>query len=162
MFSKIISNAKERVFIQTPYFLPNSAAINALKIAALSGVDVRIMIPYHSDSKLLQKASNSYITEMLKSNVKIYFYNKGFLHAKTILVDDEITSIGSTNFDSRSFEQNFEINAFIYDKEFNSRYAAIFMQDLKECRRVSIKSWNRRSIFSKIAESVARLFSPIL
>ncbi|MBQ3554656.1 MAG: cardiolipin synthase [Bacteroidales bacterium] len=162
MFSKIISNASERVFIQTPYFLPNSAAINALKIAALSGVDVRIMIPYHSDSKLLQKASNSYIAEMLKSNIKIYFYKKGFLHAKTILVDDEITSIGSTNFDSRSFEQNFEINAFIYDKEFNSRYAEIFMQDLKECRRVSIKSWNRRSIFSKIAESIARLFSPIL
>jgi cardiolipin synthase len=162
MFTKLISNAKERIYIQSPYFLPNSAAINALKVAALSGIDVRIMIPSQSDSKILQYASNSYIAEMLKSNIKIYFYTKGFLHAKTLLIDDEITSIGSTNFDSRSFEQNFEINAFVFDKEFNSENAKIFMNDIKDCKRVNIKSWKRRSVTSKLIESIARLFSPIL
>ena len=162
MFTKIISNAKIRVYIQTPYFLPNSAITNTLKVAALSGIDVRIMLPEHSDSKLLQYASNSYIQEMLKANVKIFFYQKGFLHAKTLLVDDEITSIGSTNFDIRSFEQNFEINAFIYDKEFNKRYSEVFMRDIKDCKRISLKSWNRRGIFHKTVESLARLFSPVL
>ncbi len=162
MFSKIISNAKERVYIQTPYFLPNSETATALKIAALSGVDVRIMIPEHSDSKLLQYASNSYISDMLKSNVKIFFYKAGFLHAKMLLVDNDITSIGSTNFDLRSFEQNFEINAFIYSNDFNSRSCSLFMNDLKNCKRISLKSWNRRNIFLKIAESIARLFSPVL
>ena len=162
MFTKIISNAKDRVYIQTPYFLPNSVTANVLKIAALSGVDVRIMLPERSDSKLLQYASNSYIQEMLKSNVKIFFYKEGFLHAKTLLVDDEITSIGSTNFDSRSFEQNFEINAFIYDKEFNNKYAEIFLNDIKACKRVSLKSWNRRGVLKRAYESIARLFSPVL
>lgn len=162
MFTKLISNAKKRIYIQSPYFLPNSAAINALKVAALSGVDVRIMIPTQSDSKILQYASNSYISEMLKSNIKVYFYAKGFLHAKTLLVDDEITSIGSTNFDSRSFEQNFEINAFIYDNEFNSENAKIFMNDIKDCKRINPKNWKRRSVTSKLIESIARLFSPIL
>ena len=162
MFTKIISNAKSRIYIQTPYFLPNSVCANALKIAALSGVDVRIMIPEHSDSKLLRFATNSYIKEMLKSNVKIYLYQKGFMHAKTMLVDDEITSIGSTNFDIRSFEQNFEINAFIYDKEFNCRYGEIFTNDIKDCKRISLKSWNKRGIFYKTVESIARLFSPVL
>ena len=131
-------------------------------MAALSGVDVRIMIPERSDSKLLQYATNSYIKEMLKSNVKIYFYQKGFLHAKALIVDDEITSIGSTNFDLRSFEQNFEINAFIYDKEFNRRYSEIFATDIKDCKRISLKTWNQRSFLSKAAESIARLFSPVL
>ena len=162
MFTKIISNAKNRIYIQTPYFLPNSVTANALKVAALSGVDVRIMIPERSDSILLQYATNSYIQEMLKSNVKIFLYQKGFLHAKTLLVDEEITSIGSTNFDTRSFEQNFEINAFIYDKEFNNRYAEIFMTDIKDCKRISLKSWNKRGIFYKTVESIARLFSPVL
>ena len=162
MFTKLISNAKDRVYIQSPYFLPNSAAINALKVAALSGVDVRIMIPEHSDSKFLQYASNSYISEMLRSNIKVYLYTKGFLHAKSLVVDNEITSIGSTNFDSRSFEQNFEINAFIYDKEFCSENAKIFMNDIKDCKRVNLKTWIRRSIISKLIESIARLFSPIL
>ena len=162
MFTKLISTAKKRIYIQSPYFLPNSAATNALKVAALSGVDVRIMIPAQSDSKILQYASNSYISEMLKSNIKVYFYTKGFLHAKTLLVDDEVTSIGSTNFDSRSFEQNFEINAFIYDAEFNYENAIIFMNDIKDCKRVNLKSWKRRSVTSKLIESIARLFSPIL
>lgn len=162
MFTKLISNAKDRVYIQSPYFLPNSAAINALKVAALSGVDVRIMIPEHSDSKFLQYASNSYVSEMLRSNIKVYLYTKGFLHAKSLVVDNEITSIGSTNFDSRSFEQNFEINAFIYDKEFCSENAKIFMNDIKDCKRVNLKTWIRRSIISKLIESIARLFSPIL
>ena len=162
MFTKIISNAKERVYIQTPYFLPNSVTANALKIAALSGVDVRIMLPERSDSKLLQYASNSYIQEMLKSNVKIFFYKDGFLHAKTLLVDDKITSIGSTTFDLRRFEQTFEINAFIYDKEFNNRYADIFLNDIKSCKRVSLKSWSRRALLKRVCESIARLFSPVL
>lgn len=162
MFTKIISNAKDRVFLQTPYFLPNSETANALKVAALSGVDVRIMIPERSDSKLLHYASNSYIQEMLKSNVKIFLYKGGFLHSKTLLVDNDITSIGSTNFDLRSFEQNFEINAFIYDENFNNKNAEIFMNDIKNCKRITLRSWSKRRFLSKTAESIARLFSPVL
>lgn len=162
MFSKIILDARERVYIQTPYFLPNSVLENALKTAALSGVDVRIMLPYNSDSKLLHHATNSYINEMLRSGVKIFLYTEGFIHGKTLLIDDEITSIGSTNFDLRSFEQNFEINAFIYDKEINSKYAAIFAEDTKKSKRISTKSWDRRSFITKTIESFARLFSPVL
>lgn len=161
-FLKMISAAKKRIYLQTPYFLPNSEMSKALKIAALSGVDVRVMIPERSDSKLLQYATNSYITEMLKAGIKIYMYKGGFLHSKSLLIDNEITSIGSTNFDLRSFEQNFEINAFIFDKDFNEENANIFMQDIKSSVKITLKSWSKRSFFSKIHESLSRLFSPVL
>ncbi len=112
MFHKAISNARKRVYIQTPYFLPTDTLLKDLTTAALAKVDVRVMIPEHSDSKLLDYASASYVTECLRAGVKFYFYKTGMLHSKVIIIDDEFVTIGSTNFDFRSFEHNFEGNLF--------------------------------------------------
>lgn len=162
LFHKIITTAKERIYIQTPYFLPSGELVNSLQIAALSGVDVRIMLPERSDSPILQMASHSYIAQMLRAGIKIYFYKTGFMHAKAMIVDYELTTIGSTNFDFRSFEQNFEVNAFIYSHRFNSVYTAQFAEDQRNSRRVTLRSWNKRPMSKKIRESVSRLLSPVL
>lgn len=162
MFHKAIANAKERVWIQTPYFLPTEGLLKAMVTSSLSHVDVRIMIPLHSDSHILRYASASYITECLRAGIKIYFYLPGMLHAKTILVDDELTSIGSTNFDFRSFEHNFEANLFIYSREINRQSAEIFLADQQNCRRVLFDEWKKRPLARKVLESLVRLLSPIL
>lgn len=162
LFIRAIASAKRRVFIQTPYFLPTEALLRALQSAALSGVDVRVMMPVRSDSRLLTAASASYINECLKSGMKIYFYNAGMLHAKTMIVDDEFVSIGSTNFDFRSFEHNFEANMQVYSEKFNSLMAEIFISDLESCTRIVQAEWKRRPRLKKIEESMMRLFSPIL
>ena len=129
LFLKAITNAKKNVYIQTPYFLPTESLVKALQTAALAKVDVRLMIPERSDSTVLRFASFSYITEMLRAGVKVYFYQPGILHSKTIIIDDELCSVGSTNFDFRSFEHNFEANAFIYDREVNSEMKRIFLEE---------------------------------
>lgn len=162
MLFKAISGAKQCIYIQTPYFLPTDSLLKALQAAALTGVDVRLMMPKKSDSIMLTLASYSYIMSCLLSGIKIYLYKKGMLHAKTLIIDNELSSTGSTNFDFRSMEHNFECNAFIYSKEFNSRMKDIFNRDLKECRRISKSSWGRRPVIQKFKESVIRLFSPIL
>lgn len=162
LFTRAIASAKERIFIQTPYFLPTEGLLRALQTASLSGVDVRVMIPATSDSRLLTAASASYISECLRSDMKIYLYNAGMLHAKTMLVDYEFVSIGSTNFDFRSFEHNFEANMQIYSEKFNAQMAEIFMNDLKYCTRVNASEWRKRPLLKRIEESVMRLLSPIL
>lgn len=161
-FHKAILNAQRRVYIQTPYFLPTEGLLNALQTAALAHVDVRIMIPEASDSKMLTYASASYIKECLRSNIKVYMYKAGMLHAKMLIVDDEMVSIGSTNFDFRSFEYNFEANIFCYSKEFNARMLEVFKNDLKDCERVNAYQWNKRSLWRKACESFLRLLSPVL
>lgn len=162
LFSKAINNAKKLVYIQTPYFLPTENLLKALQGAALSNVDVRIMIPRRSDSVLLRYASYSYILECLQAGIKFYFYEPGMLHCKTMIVDDEFSSAGSTNFDFRSFEHNFESNLFIYSKNVNERMRAIFTEDLKQCTRIRKTDWSNRPRFEKMKESVIRLLSPIL
>ncbi len=162
LFIRAISSAKKRVFIQTPYFLPAESLLKALQTAALTGVDVRVMMPVKSDSRLLTAASASYITECLKSGIKIYFYTAGMLHAKTMIVDDEFVSIGSTNFDFRSFEHNFEANMQIYSKKFNALMAEIFFSDIEKSVRINQTDWRRRPLLKRFEESVMRLFSPIL
>ncbi len=162
LFIRAIASAKKRVFIQTPYFLPTEGLLRALLMASLTGVDVRVMMPVRSDSWLLTAASASYINECLKSGMKIYFYQAGMLHAKTMIVDDEFVSVGSTNFDFRSIEHNFEANMQVYSKKFNALMAEIFFSDLAKCIRVSQADWKKRSVWKKVAESLTRLFSPIL
>lgn len=162
MFNKAIAGASKRIFIQTPYFLPTDGLLKALQTAALANVDVRIMIPMRSDSRMLTHASFSYISECLRSGIKIYLYEAGMLHAKNIVIDDDIASVGSTNFDFRSFEHNFEANLFIYSHEFNHRLAEIFFADLKHSKRVMTSQWHKRPRGMKIAESLIRLLSPIL
>lgn len=162
MFHKAIANAQERVFIQTPYFLPTEGLLKALVTAALSNVDVRIMIPQDTDSAILRYASFSYITECLRAGIKIYLFTPGMLHSKMIIIDDELTSIGSTNFDFRSFEHNFEANMFIYSKEVNRQATECFMADQSASERVVASEWKKRPFQKKWAESILRLLSPVL
>lgn len=162
LFIKAIGQAKKRVFVQSPYFLPTEGILRALQTSALAGVDVRIMLPLRSDSAMLDSATHSYITECLQSGIKVYLYTAGMLHAKTLLVDDEFSSVGSTNLDFRSFEHNFEGNMQIYSKEFNKKMADIFLADQNQCKRVTQAEWKKRPIAKKTMESIIRLFSPVL
>lgn len=162
VFQKAIANAKRCVFLQTPYFLPTESLLRTLQAVALAKVDVRIMLPAKSDSAILTYASRSYIRECLLSGIKVYLYEGGMLHAKTVLVDDEFVSVGSTNFDFRSFEHNFESNVFIYSQEINRQMREIFLEDLTQCVRISPSEWNKRPRWQKTKESIFRLLSPVL
>ena len=157
-----IYDAKKSIFIQTPYFLPPDAMIDALQAAAIRGVDVRVMISKRSDVPLVQLASRSYIKNMLESNVKVYFYEKGFLHSKMMVFDDSLTLIGSANFDTRSFEQNFEVEAFIYNGKVAKDANEIFTVDQSNSQPVILKEWLKRPLSQRFFESVLRLFAPLL
>ncbi len=162
VFLKAIANAKHSILLQTPYFLPTESLLKALESAALSNVNVKIMIPRHSDSSILKYASFSYIQECLDAKIKFYLYEPGMLHSKVLIIDEEFSSVGSTNFDFRSFEYNFEGNMFIYSTSVNARLREIFAEDQKHCSTVNRAKWKKRSIGKKIAESITRLLSPIL
>lgn len=162
VFHKAIASAKKRIYIQTPYFLPTDSLLKSLQAAALSHVDVRVMIPERSDSAMLTFASESYISECLRAGIKFYRYTAGMLHSKTIVVDDEFSSIGSSNFDFRSFEHNFEANLFIYSHRVNERMAEIFRDDIHRCTRVEPAQWRSRPLWHKAMQSLLRLLSPIL
>ncbi len=159
---KAIGNARKRVYIQTPYFLPTESLLRSLQAAALSRVDVRVMIPRRSDSLILTYASYSYIYECLRAGIKIYLYNGGMLHSKTMMIDDHFCSIGSANIDFRSFEHNFEATMFIYSAEANANLRHQFMLDLKDSDRVNASEWRKRPMSQKAKESIVRLLSPIL
>lgn len=162
MFHKAIAGALKRIYIQTPYFLPTDGLLKALQAASLAHVDVRIMIPRESDSKLLKYASFSYIQECLQAGIKIYLYDPGMLHSKNIIIDEELTSVGSTNFDFRSFEHNFEANLFIYSRDFNERMTDHFFMDLRRSTRVLASQWAKRPRSHRFLESVTRLLAPVL
>ena len=160
---RIITRAKSYVYIQSPYLIPTEPVMSALRDTALAGVDVRLMIPYHGDRGVIPAlASRSYVAQALEAGVKVYFYNGGYLHAKTIVSDDEIVTIGSTNLDVRSFEQDFEINAFIYDSNLAVQMKEIFLRDQDDCSWLTAEQWAYRPKLEKVKESVARLFSPLL
>ena len=157
-----ISNAKKYIYIQTPYFLPTDALNQALQMSALGGIDVRLMIPKRSDTRSAQMATFSYVGKMLKAGVKVYLYDNGFLHSKTLLVDDMVTCFGSSNFDFRSFEHNFEINAFVYHKEFAVKMKDLFISDICNCEEIVYPVWRKRPITKRLSESFMRLFAPLL
>lgn len=157
-----ISNAKKRIYIQTPYFLPTEALNQALQMAALGGIDVRLMIPKRSDTKSAQMATYSYVDKMLKAGVKVYLYDKGFLHSKILLIDDALTCFGSSNFDFRSFEHNFEVNVFAYQQEFAVKMGDMFKQDIRDCEELTYPVWRKRPITKRLVESFMRLFAPLL
>ena len=161
-YNQAISNAKKYVYITTPYFMPSENILMALKASALGGVDVRILIPEKSDAYFTALCTNSYIKEMLLAGVKFYFFLPGFLHSKMMVIDDTLSTIGSTNMDFRSFEQNFEVNAFIYDEQKSLEIKAYFMDDLAHSRLINIDEWRKRPRWQKAKESFARLFSPLL
>lgn len=158
----LIVDAVDYIYISTPYFIPGEAILTALKTTALSGVDVRLMMPYNSDSKWMRWCMFTYLEELLASNVKIYFYHGGFLHSKTVISDDIVASIGTANVDVRSFETNFEINAIVYDKNVTLDLKKHFFDDMEECEEISLKGFIHRSDRNKFMESLARLTSPML
>ena len=148
--------------MQTPYFLPTEQILAAMQTAALSGVDVRLMLPERADNWITHLGSRSYLRDVMQAGVKVFFYKKGFLHSKLMVSDDMLSTVGSTNVDFRSFEHNSEVNAFMYDVETALEMKEIFLQDQRESTQIFLKNWVRRSWRQKAAESVVRLLAPLL
>lgn len=156
------SNAKKQIYIQTPYFLPSEGVNTALQTAALSGIEVKLMLPKRADSKIITLATHSFLDDLVKAGVKIYLYTPGFLHSKLVICDDTLAIIGSANMDFRSFEHNFEVNAFIYDRDFAKKMYTIFKNDEAVCEPLQQEKWLQRSLRKRLSESFIRLFSPLL
>ncbi len=162
-YVRILLQAKKYVYMETPYFLPTETFTSALRICALSGVDVKLMIPSKADAKVVEWASRSYVMQALEDGVDVRLYEDGFNHSKLLIADDTLCSCGSTNIDFRSFDNNFESNIFFYDHEVTKRMKQVFLDDLEHCVAVKdLKDIENRSFFSRLWESIVRLFSPLL
>lgn len=161
-YMKIINNAKESVYIQTPYLVPDEPMKEALKIAALSGIDVRIMVPDKPDHFFMKWILSANMGDLMEWGVKFYTYQKGFIHSKTIVSDGKVCSIGTANLDIRSFQLNFEINAIIYDDKVSKEQEDIFIKDIEDCKLVTMEEYESRSRALKIKEALIRLVAPIL
>jgi cardiolipin synthase len=161
-FFAAITRAEKHIYISTPYFIPPESLLTAIKVAALSGIDVRIILPARSDSKVALWATRSYISELLDAKVKVYLYQAGFNHSKVLMIDGQFCSVGTANMDIRSFEDNFEISAIIYDTQLTETLEKTFFDDLKNCTQVEPEQWSNRPLFKTLGESFARLFSPLL
>jgi cardiolipin synthase len=157
-----ITQAKKKVFLTTPYFIPSNSIIDALKKAALAGKEVRLLVPEKGDSVMVALAAQSYYRELLDAGVHIHLYKKGFVHAKTMVVDDHFSIVGTANMDFRSFELNFEMAAMIYGKSFCTELTNTFMEDLKESSEIDPAWWKNRGKWVNFKEGVCRLFSPLL
>ncbi|SHF27512.1 cardiolipin synthase [Caloramator proteoclasticus] len=160
---KMIYMAKKKIYITTPYFVPTESVMDALKIAKLSGVDVKILFPGKYDHFLVYHASKTYLEELVRCGVEVYFYNKkAFVHSKVMTIDDSICTIGTANMDIRSFELNYEVNAVIYDKDTTLKVNDLFKKDLEESRRVDLEYFNSEPKYIKIIDGVCRIFSELL
>ncbi len=162
LYLAMISSAKKEVLIQSPYFIPDITILEALKFSALSGVDTKVMIAGMSDVKIIKWAASSYLEELLYAGVKIYYYNKGFLHAKTISVDSSFCTIGTTNMDLRSFQTSHEVNAVIFDLKTAKKLKEDFLQDLDDCKEVTLDDYEKINPLIKFRNSLFRLLSPLL
>ncbi len=161
-YMRMISEAKKSIRIQTPYFVPDEPVLSSLRVAALSGVDVQIMIPFKPDHPFVYWATLFYAGSLLNSGVRIFQFSPGFLHAKTLVIDGEVASVGSANFDVRSFELNFETNAIVYDRAFASEMLKAFQDDaLSHCVELTLVQYAERSNWVKFMESISRLYTPI-
>lgn len=161
-YIKMILSAKEYIYMQTPYFIPDESLMDALRVAALSGVKVKIMIPNKPDHPFVYWATLSHIGDMLEAGAEVYIYQNGFMHAKTIVVDGKVASVGTANIDVRSFRLNFEVNAFLYDAGIAQQLVDIFLQDIKLSTQMTRKLYQKRSLGIRFKESISRLLSPIL
>ncbi|BBL66971.1 cardiolipin synthase [Methanoculleus chikugoensis] len=160
-YLKLINSARESISIQTPYFIPDESVTDALRLAVLSGVDVRIMIPCKPDHPFVYWATLSFIGDLLDAGVRAYTYDDGFLHAKTIVVDGKAGSVGSANWDVRSFRLNFEANAFFYDAAVGAELVRAFEEDLAVSTEITPEDYRTRSRGIRVKESISRLFSPL-
>lgn len=161
-YLRLIHSARDHVYLQTPYFIPDDSILDALKIASRSGVDVRIMIPCKPDHPFIYWATYSYIGDMVAAGAKCYVYNNGFLHAKTLSVDGMVACVGTANMDMRSFGLNFEVNAVIYSERTVQRLERAFENDMTKCTQVTRKIYDNRSLIIRVKEQFSRLFSPLL
>jgi len=161
-YIKMILTAKEYVYIQTPYFIPDDSLMDALRIAALSGVKIKVMIPNKPDHLFVYWATLSSVGELLSEGAEVYLYQNGFLHAKTIVVDGKVSSVGTANIDVRSFRLNFEVNAFLYDVDIAHQLVEAFQQDINLSTQMTKSLYEQRSIGIKFKESISRLIGPIL
>jgi cardiolipin synthase len=163
LYAFMVASAQDHVFVQSPYFIPDSTLAEALRTAALAGVDVRIMISARpSGNPLPDWAGNTYMADIVASGVRIYRYEKGYLHAKTLSVDSTVCSIGSANIDIRSFSINYELNAVLYSERLAKELEADFERDLAGCSEFDVAEYEKRSRPSRFRDSVARLLSPLL
>lgn len=157
-----ITEARTRITITTPYFIPNESILNALKIAALGGVEVRVMLPEEADSRFVHYASLSYVNELLDAGVKVYLYTRGFIHSKTISIDGKCCVIGSANLDNRSLDHHFEVGAIVYNPGVSMELETQFDSYLNDSRLIVRRNWDRRPFPQKVYEQLTRLLSPLL
>jgi len=162
LFFSMITAAEQKVFIQSPYFVPDTTIFEALKLSALSGVDTRVMVTGIPDKKVAYWAAYSFFEGLLKAGVKIYHYNAGFIHSKTISVDDKFCTIGTTNLDLRSFTTSHEVNAVIYDADTTKELEQDFINDMKNCTQLTLKEYENMKPSVKFRNSLCRLLAPLL
>lgn len=162
IFFSMITSAKESVWIASPYFIPDEDIFSAIKVAALSGIDVRLLVPNRPDKRIVFHASRSYFPELLEAGVKVYEYERGFMHSKIVIVDHELASIGTSNMDMRSFHLNFEVNAFLFRTKSTQKLVAEYINDLEYAKQLELTSFRKRHIGLRLLESTARLLSPLL
>ncbi|KRK48579.1 cardiolipin synthase [Secundilactobacillus kimchicus] len=161
-YIKMIQSAHKTLWIQSPYLIPDDSVLDALRISVMAGVDVRIMIPHMPDHPFVYRATQYYAHQLAKQGVKIYYYEAGFLHAKTMVIDGRIASVGSANMDYRSYKLNFEINAFLYDEKLAQQLADIFEMDMRKSRRITAEMFDNQSFYLRFKQNFSRLLSPIL
>lgn len=157
-----ITNAEDYIHITTPYFIPNDEIVTALQVAARSNIEVKLIVPKKSDSWIAEYATNSYLEKLLEAGVEVYQYTKGFVHAKTIVIDDVFSTVGTANMDYRSFNINFEVNALIYNKPFARELNQVFNSDLENSIQLELNAWKKRNKRTKLTEALARLAAPLL
>jgi cardiolipin synthase A/B len=162
IFFSMIASAQKTVWIASPYFIPDEDIFSALKVAALSGVDVRILVPNRPDKRIVFHASRSYFPELLEAGVKVFEYEQGFMHSKIVIVDHELASIGTSNMDMRSFHLNFEVNAFLYRTKSTQELVTDYLNDLNFAKQLDLPTFQKRHFGLRLLESTARLLSPLL
>ncbi|MCD7034979.1 cardiolipin synthase [Metabacillus sp. GX 13764] len=162
LFFSMIISAEKSIWIASPYFVPDEDILSAIRVAALSGVDVRVLIPQRPDKRLVFYASRSYFPELLEAGARIFEYKKGFMHSKIIIIDGELASIGTANMDMRSFHLNFEVNAFLYKTASTQTLVQEYENDLEDSAELLPEAFEKRPFYKKVFESFARLLSPLL
>ena len=161
-FFTAINTAKKSIRIASPYFIPDESLLMALKTAAMGGVKVVVILPGVMGSHFVQYSARSYVQQLLSNGIHVYFYNKGFIHAKVLIIDHLLSIVGTSNFDYRSFYQNFEISAVVYDEIFARSLIAQFEKDRSDSEKISLSKWRKRPMKNKLLESLARLYAPLI
>ncbi len=159
---QVINLSRKEILITTPYFIPGDSLQDALIVAALSGIKVKLLVPGISDSWIVNTAASSYYDDLLRVGVEIYRYQKGFIHAKTIVSDGHLSAVGTANMDHRSFELNFEVNAFIYDVDFSEKLRKKFYEDIQNAELIDPEQWINRPKWKRLLEKLTRMISPLL